>query len=379
MRILIVDDDNARRTALIKHLTTSGTACMEQIDEADCADTARDLLRNQYYDALILDVVLPKRSADSRPLAVNGMALLNQLQREAFLKKPEKIIGMTAHVDDISAFGEKFANICSIVIPTRPGTDEWKAQIRSALLYTSASKLSRESAQKTILVLAIHGIRTYGEWQSRLKAIIERHTDEIHFKSYKYGYFSSLSFLLPRLRNREADRLEARINDFANDIEVDHVVIFCHSFGTYLGVVALRKLVDLPKSPSICAVLAGSVLDENFDWSFVPRGGRVRIVNDCGTDDHVLLLSKAFGIDLGMAGKVGFNGFNDPHFINRYFRGGHSHYFQGERFMEERWLPLIGSDPVVDIDERGNPGVFRVAMESIAKKIGYLKQKLFSS
>jgi hypothetical protein len=74
-----------------------------------------------------------------------------------------------------------------------------------------------------------------------------------------------------------------------------------------------------------------------------------RLVNDCGTRDNILVLSQAGILLMGMAGRVGFNGFNDARFLNRYFEFGHGVFFTyggapDSRFMSEWWLPVLTSD-----------------------------------
>nr|QKQ34334.1 hypothetical protein HPE44_07135 [Escherichia coli] len=65
------------------------------------------------------------------------------------------------------------------------------------------------------------------------------------------------------------------------------------------------------------------------------------IINDCAVSDYILLLCKMLVIGLGDAGRKGFIEPNDGVFINRYFKGGHSTYFEDKDFIEVNWLPLI--------------------------------------
>jgi hypothetical protein len=54
-----------------------------------------------------------------------------------------------------------------------------------------------------------------------------------------------------------------------------------------------------------------------------------------GLDDKILFLSEALVPNTGMAGRIGFYGLNNNRFVNRYFKGGHSHYFEEmKNFME---------------------------------------------
>lgn len=374
MKILIVDDDERRRDALAQHLVGEVVPLSSDIDIASCADDARRMLRAKYYDALVLDVVLPRRRGDAKVSHEHGLGLLFQLNREAFLKKPEKIIGITARIDDIASFRARFEECCSVVVEAREDQSDWRTSIKNALYYTASSKLSRLASSTKVTVFTIHGIRTYGAWQSRLQKLLQKNTDEIEFYNYKYGYFSSLSFLIPAFRNREVEHLKSRLEPLLSDLDGRRVYVFSHSFGTYLAAHAVKRSMASAPKFDVQLVLSGSVLSENFDWGFIRPYPNISVVNDCGSGDFVLYLSKMFALGLGMAGKVGFNGFNDRQLINRYFAGGHSHYFEGDKFMSDYWLPLIvdGSRGEV-LDLRGEPNPVGVLGDGFARFMGSIK------
>jgi hypothetical protein len=53
------------------------------------------------------------------------------------------------------------------------------------------------------LVITVHGIRTFGNWQERLEALLKDAPtldDDIEVYHYKYGYFSALVFIFPPTR-----------------------------------------------------------------------------------------------------------------------------------------------------------------------------------
>jgi len=91
------------------------------------------------------------------------------------------------------------------------------------------------------------------------------------------------------------------------------------------------------------------------------------VVNDCGCNDRILLLSEALVPNTGMAGRVGFHGLNNDRFVNRFFKGGHSHYFdKSDSFMEKHWLPLFSTPSSLNaIDERTD----RILVSGIGEKL----------
>ena len=204
------------------------------------------------------------------------------------------------------------------------------------------------------LVITVHGIRTYGDWQDELKKLLEAAEPGVCVRMYRYGFFSSLAFLIPPLRwlvGRQFRRFfEQEINAAPEGARIDLVA---HSFGTYLAAGSLRHLPPRKKIHTV--IFAGSVLPPSFPWYRYLQSGAVgRVINECGWNDSVLVLCQSTALLMGMAGRIGFHGMVGETFTNRYYLGGHGLYFDREqRFMREAWIPLLtGVGPVPTHDER---------------------------
>lgn len=220
-----------------------------------------------------------------------------------------------------------------------------------------AVDVGRQPARKRHLVITVHGIRTFGQWQERLESLVRASGHEAHSLHYKYGYFSLLSFFIPPLRKRMVRRFQRDLLAAAHGAW-DRIDLVGHSFGTHLIGWGLARLPsDVPLRVDT-VILAGSVLPENFDWATLLRTRVARVINDCGTRDSVLLLNRVAVPFTGMAGRVGFSGMTSERLRNRFFAFGHSGYFLGatgpdDGFMRDRWLPLlVGNDPAHGVDER---------------------------
>jgi len=370
MKIIIVDDDVKRAVSIAAYLVENRCAVAENVSRVVSADAAKSLLRVQFFDALLLDVVLPKRENED-PSRNNSIDLLDQLHRRPGLKRPPTIIGLTSHSSDLGEFRESFGEYCTSVVEAKASSGSWKLQILKALNYSLGSQLSRATTERNVSILTIHGIRTFGGWQRRLKKIVLDNADDVDFQTYRYGYFSTLAFFLPFLRNREVKRFRQRLDVVLRDHEDRELLIFAHSFGTFIAAHALRQLGKDDQRPSIrTLVLAGSVLPARFNWSFIQKFHGIRVINDCGTRDAILWLCDAFVPLLGKAGRTGFYGFDNDQFVNRFFQGGHDIYFKGDSIMETFWVPLIDADrQIIEIDERKN-NVF--VDEILDKIVGFL-------
>lgn len=213
------------------------------------------------------------------------------------------------------------------------------------------------------IVVTVHGIRTFGQWQERLSNLVTGSNAKVEVANFHYGYFSVLAFLFPPFRWLTTRRFRVHLRAVAATYPGKEIDLVSHSFGTHIVGYALYGLgvADRPRIRNV--ILSGSVLRTSFPWADLINGGVVRrVINDCGTRDNILLLSQLFVLFTGMAGRLGFRGMTGKRFINRYFQGGHSHYFESangpsDAFMEKHWLPTLAfnSDPIPH-DERSGAG-----------------------
>src|SRR3954469_23867491 len=115
------------------------------------------------------------------------------------------------------------------------------------------------------LVVTVHGIRTYGNWQRELNDLLEDAEPGITAKNYQYGFFSSLAFLVPPLRWLVARRFRNfLVHEFETMPAGSRIDLVAHSFGTFLVASALPYI---PKGSKVhTLIFAGSVLRPSFPW-----------------------------------------------------------------------------------------------------------------
>jgi WD40 repeat protein/pimeloyl-ACP methyl ester carboxylesterase len=218
--------------------------------------------------------------------------------------------------------------------------------------------LNLPSAPPSHLVISIHGIRTFGQWQERLEKLLRAQEPSIVVRSYKIGYFSIAAFQIPFLRWMVRRRFTQYLLTEA-DRNWDRIDIVAHSFGTHIAAWTLHSLPENRLPLAIhTLILSGSVLRLNFPWLLLLERRVRRVVNECGTKDSVLLLSQWLVLLTGMAGRMGFQFVREgDDFRNRYFEFGHSGYFgknaHDDSFMAQHWVPLLtGTGPIPTWDER---------------------------
>ncbi|MCR9565044.1 response regulator, partial [Vibrio alginolyticus] len=370
MKILIADDNEIRARS-IESLIISEFGLDESSVHLEFTSegTLAKLRRNQ-YDVLIIDVVFKKLGKD--PSCHTSYEILDKISNKPRYNKPNKVIGITAFYDDITSYREEFNKYCFCLIEASNNNTQWKMSILNALDY-ERKKFDHVDKKENILCLTVHGIRTKGIWQDSLKSSISKNVGDIKVWPYDYGYFDMVSFFLPMLRFFSTHFFKKRLKACLDHNRDKDIYIFCHSFGTYLVVKSLNSLLKNNEYKNVKKIiLSGSVLKSSFNFKKILEGTDASIINDCGESDYILTASQIFVPNMGMAGKVGFRGFNDDRVINRYFDGGHSHYFDDEsNFIEKYWIPLFFGNNVVErINKTTRDSYFNSLLDTLSRAIG---------
>jgi CheY-like chemotaxis protein len=380
LKVLIADDNEKRAVSIKNLLIAEKSIQKEDILIRDCSSAALSLMRRQHFDILILDVVLPYLDEDAS--CQNSYDLLESITKNASYKKPRKIIGITAHIDDIHTFKEEFDAYCFALIEASNNNPTWKGRIISSINYEIESEISRSVDDEDIICLSIHGIRTNGGWQQGLKRLIHSKVGEIQYENFKFGKFDVVSFFIPFFRHWVVARFGKDLEKIIDDNPNKKIYIFSHSFGTYVAVKAIENLIKRKSITNISKiVLSGSVLKSNYNFDKILKQTNAKIVNDCGDRDLILVLSELFVPNTGMAGRTGFHGLNNNSFANRFFVGGHSHYFTDKsKFMENHWIPLFSDYTDIEvIDQRPESNYINDLIDMVSSFLGKFKELIYCS
>lgn len=337
IKVLIVDDNKKRIEKLEKKLLESELKEFFQLKVCETADEARIATRRTHYDLLVLDVVLPKKHGNT-PQASTGIKLLEDFHLNKRYLAPSRIIGITAHISDISIYKTDFEKFTSIVIEAVDNSSDWMDTILNMLSTLVNTEIKKQDITKESVLITIHGIRTGGYWQEDFKNILSDHSSSFSFYSIKYGFFSLFSFILPFMRRKKFNDINNKLEKIIIENNDKRIYIIAHSFGTYLIAkfllnFTLEKKIDL-------IIFSGSVLNKKFLINSNIDNKVNKIINDCGNSDLVLIFNKLFVWGLSDAGRIGFINANSSAFCNRYFEGGHSLYFN-ESFYKKYWIPQI--------------------------------------
>lgn len=374
LKVLIVDDNKVRNKQIRKLLGKECSLIEEDILDCDNAHKAKLIMRSTYVDILILDIMIPR--LDETASAKVGLDLLEQVTRRATIKTPGRVLGITANIDDIKSYQHVFEQYFFSVIEATSTTFAWKNKIVQAVNYSLKTSIAQSSENKSKLCFTIHGIESRGAWQVDLKTLINTYTDAIDFEEYKYGYFSFFSFLIPFMKEIAVNRFYKKLDFVIGSSKGKEIIVISHSFGTYIAVKGIEKYIKKKGRFNLRKlVLAGSVLPSRHDFKLILENTDSIIINETGDKDVPLLLSQLLVPNTGMAGRTGFYGFNNKRFFNRYFCGGHSHYFDSdENFMEKYWLPLINDYSKPELIDLRQDSLFNKSIEFIVNLLGKFKE-----
>ncbi|MFZ8143636.1 response regulator [Alteromonas macleodii] len=373
MRILIVDDSQTRSQEIRLLLENNLKICNENIDSACNAVEALQLMRESFYGILILDVVLPHR--DEPPSARVGLNLLKDVTNRKNLNTPGRILGITSDIKEIDNYRREFENYFFTVIEAHNKNPHWKKRVVDSVEYAVGASLDG-STERGVLCFSVHGIESTGNWQGKLSKELSGHTDNVSFASYYYGAYSFLAFFLPFLRFFTVLMFCRKLHELLQreDNSNKEIVVFAHSFGTYIAVKGIERYIKKFGNINLkTIVLAGSVLKSNHSFKNIVNNTSCRVVNDAGYKDFPLVLSQLLVPFTGMAGRVGFFGFKDDKFTNRFFDGGHSLYFESDDFIKRYWLPILYDHRITGVDQRRSNHL-RQFCDTLIRHLGNFKE-----
>lgn len=222
-----------------------------------------------------------------------------------------------------------------------------KLQPFSAFCLDEKVKIRTSIGMADRLLITVHGIRTFGNWQEKLESALHAAASEsIETCHYKYGFFTIIAFMVPPLRWLATRRFRLELLNQSRRTRWTRIDIVAHSFGTHLVAWSLTGLEESKRPRIHTIILAGSVLKSSFPIRELLRTCVYRVVNECGIRDNVLLANQLFVLFTGMAGRIGLSGMEGGQFRNRYYNFGHSGYFLDGKdnqpaFMVQYWLPLL--------------------------------------
>lgn len=202
---------------------------------------------------------------------------------------------------------------------------------------------AEDRAKISRVVLAVHGIRDFGEWREELRRELEQ--QDIVLVKVTYGYFDLLRFLFPLALFRRAviAKVARQVRSAQRAFPNARFSYIAHSFGTY---VVANMLLDDPWFQADRIIFCGSVLKYDWPLSQLRSSYEPPLLNEVGSSD--LWPSVAASVTWGY-GAAGSLGFNQPIVEDRWHEGGHG-LFLTAAFARRFWVPFLLHGIVVESD-----------------------------
>ncbi len=138
MKILIVDDDVAKATAITKVLLDAGVPSTDDIAHVTNSYDASAEMRRSQYDLLILDLMIPKsRLAD--PEIDGGQTLLRDIMARTTYLRPRYIVGLTSYDDARDQSEADFNNGLWSILKYDTKSADWIDQLTTKVRYIQSS------------------------------------------------------------------------------------------------------------------------------------------------------------------------------------------------------------------------------------------------
>jgi hypothetical protein len=121
-------------------------------------------------------------------------------------------------------------------------------------------QLANGTERPSHLVITIHGIRTFGQWQERLENLVTAADPNIEFANYKYGWFSVIGFIFPFFRWLIVRKFQFELIKLSKDKSRSRIDLVGHSFGTHIIAWSIANLDPKYQIQFHTVILSGSVL-----------------------------------------------------------------------------------------------------------------------
>ncbi|MFQ2083060.1 alpha/beta hydrolase [Aeromonas veronii] len=353
MRFLIVDDNENKIASIQQLLKRDFPSAPFRFDIADVTSDAILLLNSIYYDFVIIDLSIPtiKDGIKDPNGGINLLRTIKHKKSRGNIKFPANIIILSEYAELISSNEGIFKELHVFALQFSDIDSQWKNGLSTFVseYIDSINSQSTPSEHSPLIILSVHGISTYGQWQNVLDEMITSVCDSVTHVPYKYCFFPIIPFLVPALREREISRLIQELTGLGERYPDSTVNIIAHSFGTYLVYETLSRL-NRRQLPMIGKVIFyGSVLKSKANIHKIITAHDIKsLTNECAIHDRALLASHIFALGLGMGGIEGFKGSSGKRIINRYHDGDHSSLFDKPDMMTQ-WVQHLAFDKALDI------------------------------
>ncbi len=130
IKILIVEDDKHKQGTIKKVILDGNNILDEDVIITNCTKDARKLLYTNYFDLMILDLVLPVECGGEVD-AKFGAKFLDEIQSNPAIKPPIHIVGLSGFSDKVTEYHEQFSKKLWNLIEYEADSCIWQDKLNS--------------------------------------------------------------------------------------------------------------------------------------------------------------------------------------------------------------------------------------------------------
>lgn len=134
IKILVVDDLDVKRHRIIQAILDNHDISQHHIIQAKSTKEARKILYKEYFDLMILDLVLPVEEG-TESLAKNGANLLHEISINPSVKPPIHIVGVSGFKEEVCEYDDQFRQKLWNLIEYEESSSAWEDQLKSIIFH----------------------------------------------------------------------------------------------------------------------------------------------------------------------------------------------------------------------------------------------------
>ncbi|MDI9312564.1 MAG: hypothetical protein QM535_20300 [Limnohabitans sp.] len=134
IKILIVDDLQSKREMILKVILDNHDILEKNIRQAKCVNEAKKILYQEYFDLMILDLVLPVE-VDGESSPKNAIGFLNNIAINPSIHPPIHIVGISGYKDQVEDHHQDFNEKLWNLIDFEENTSTWADQLQSIIFH----------------------------------------------------------------------------------------------------------------------------------------------------------------------------------------------------------------------------------------------------
>lgn len=136
IRILIVDDRTEKIADIRKVLIERCSIEEDSIEEAKSVSSGLKALKRQFFDLVLLDLLLPQFDDDESASEDGGLSFLKSLNSAGDLTLPLQIICLTEYADILNEKRSEFDRLMVSSIVKKDGESQWIDQVAALINYS---------------------------------------------------------------------------------------------------------------------------------------------------------------------------------------------------------------------------------------------------